>query len=647
MYRFLLLFLIAISTSFVFGQKDAETIMTIDGKAISKEEFVRLYKKNNTFLTSDAEKKTPKEYLELFVNFKLKAFEAEQLKYDTLPAFVNELKTYREELAKPYLTAVQYTNLMVEKAYERLQNEIKASHILLRVDGQASAEDTLKVWNSINKIRNELANGADFGEMALKYSEDPSAKANKGLLGYFTAFQMVYPFETAAYSTPVGEISKPVRTGFGYHLIRVEDIRPAKGQVKVAHVMKRVAENIGEDAIIKQKQEIDSLAKVLSQGADFGKLASAHSDDRQSAGKGGELSWFSPAGMMPEFAAPAFALENDGDISPVVRTPYGWHIIKRLGYKAPPAFIEVKDMLAEKIRQNPQISRHSNEIFINRLKEEYQFEQNEQLIHGLQDKAKQGQAIPTLNAVPQTVLFNFDGQQITAGQFAEYLQKEEKTERQNNPAPSFSQHYENFIAETLTKYEDAHLEEKHPDFKYLMKEYHDGILLFNISEDKIWNAAAKDSTGLQAFYDQTRKKHLWNGQFKGWAIKCTDQETRDFIDAIFEADPQIEAPELEDQLKVHFGAFEGEIDHGHFGEGQNPLVDYFVWNSAKPQDFVDGLHFIRGDKVGPAPKTLEEARGLYVSDYQNYLEEKWLGELRNKYPVKVNKKVLNSIEPVK
>jgi peptidyl-prolyl cis-trans isomerase SurA len=645
MRRFLFLFIIVLNVSFVFGQ-DSETIMTIDGKTISKEEFERLYEKNNTFLISDAEKKTPKEYLELFVNFKLKVHEAKQLKYDTLHSFVNELKTYRDELAKPYLTAVQYSNLMVEKAYERMQQEIKASHILLRVDKQASAEDTLKVWDRVIKIREELVNGADFGEMALKYSEDPSAKTNKGMLGYFTVFQMVYPFESAAYSTPVGEISDPVRTDFGYHLIKVEDIRPVKGQVKVAHIMKRVAENTGEDAVINQKQEIDSLAEALKQGADFAKLASAHSDDRQSANNGGELPWFSSAGMMPEFAEPAFALKNDGDISSVVRTPYGWHIIKRLGYKAPPAFSEVKDMLAEKIRQNQQISRHSKELFINNLKDEYQFEQNEQFVRELQHETKHGHAAPVLNASPAKVLFSFAGQQITAGQFAEYLQDEEKNGGQNNPALSFSQHYENFLAETLTKYEDAHLEEKHPDFKYLMKEYHDGILLFNISEDKIWNAAAEDSTGLQAFYEKNLKKYSWDERFKGFVIKCDNQETKDFIDAVFEADPQIEESELKDQLENYFGAFDGEIDYGYFGEGQNPLVDFFVWNSSKPQDFIDGFHFVRGDKVGPAPKTLEEAKGLYISDYQNYLEEKWLDELRSKYRVKVNKKVLKSIEPV-
>ena len=651
MYRFFVFFFVSFIATTGICQQNREVIMTIDKHPILKEEFVRLYRKNNDHLINESEKKTPKEYLNLFVNFKLKVLEAERLKYDTIPSFINELKSYRDELAKPYLTSVHYTNQMVKTAYERMQTEISASHILFRLNENALPEDTLKVWNKLIEIRNELLDGADFGQLAIKYSQDPSAKNNKGSLGYFSAFQMVYPFESAAYNTPVGEISMPVRTSFGYHLIKVNDKREAKGQIKVAHIMKRLASNSSEEIVSRQKQEIDSIAQELKKGADFAKLASTYSDDKRSASNGGELSWFSSSDMMPEFAAPAFALKNDGDLSPVIRTPYGWHIIKRIEYRPLQSYDELKDFLADKIRKNPAISKYSKKIFINKIKEAYRYKLNEKTYTLFTQEAKlafsNGHFTKIDVSKPASVIFSFADQQITNHQFAVYLENTSIEGDQTNIETVLNQQYEDFVAETLTKYEDTHLEEKYPDFKYLTQEYHDGILLFNISEDKIWNAAVKDSLGLQSFYEKNKKKYFWDERFKGWSIKCNQQETKDFIEAIFEADPQIDEKELNDQLIEHFGETNDEIASGYFEKGTDALIDYLVWNSPKPEGFVDGLHFVRGNKIGPEAKILTEAKGLYVSDYQNKLEENWLKELHKKYKVKVNKKALKSIDSIK
>lgn len=651
MYRFLVLCVLAIAVNISYGQeKKKEVIMTIDGRPIYKEEFVRLYTKNNEQAMDKSDKKTPAEYLDLFVNFKLKVFEAERLKYDTVSSFISELKRYRADLAAPYLTAAQYTNEMVKTEYDRMKKEINASHILIRVSSSASPEDTLKARNKIMDIRKKIMDGADFNEMAAKYSEDPSAKRNQGNLGYFTAFQMVYPFENAAYNTPVGQVSMPVRTNFGYHLIKVMNERPAKGQIQVAHIMKRVAPNASEETINRQKEAIDSIAQLLKDGADFAKLARKNSDDHNSAGKGGELPWFSSAGMMPEFADPAFALKNDGDISPVIRTPYGWHIIKRLDYRPLKSYEDMKNFLEQKIQRNPNISHHSKEIFISNLKKEYHFKMDstayKKLLSSIQEPYKKGSLKNFTLTDSSRVLFSFANQQVSANKFDSFLIKASEAPQKPEALTPLYLQFNKFVEQTLTDYENAHLDEKYPDFKYLLKEYHDGILLFNISEDKIWNAASQDSVGLEAYYQKNKDKYSWGERFKGFTVKCKNQAQKDFIDGIFTADPEIALNELQDQVNEKFPNNKIEIKYGYFEEGKDPLVDYFVWDAAKPANFNDGLDFIHGNKIAPEPKTLEEARGLYLSDYQNYLEQKWLKELHKRYKVKVNKRVLKSVKPV-
>nr|MBD3623156.1 peptidylprolyl isomerase [Sunxiuqinia sp.] len=638
MHRLIFLFFAILTTTIGLGQTDSDILVQIDDQAITKEEFVWLYEKNNSYLLNDSEKKTPSEYLDLFINFKLKVMEAQRLGYDTIPGFVSELKTYREELAKPYLTAIQYTDQMVETAYERMKTEIDASHILILLDQSAMPNDTLQAWNEVMEIRNQLLQGADFGELAVKYSEDPSSKQNKGRLGYFSAFQMVYPFEDAAYKTAVGEITQPVRTSFGYHLIRVNGRRPAKGQIKVAHIMKRLDEHTSEEAVNQQKQQLDSLLAELKSGSDFAKLARQHSDDRRTAQNGGELSWFSSSGMMPEFADPAFELEDDGDLSHVVRTPYGWHIIKRIEYRPVPGFDTLQDFLNEKIRNNAEISQHSSEIFIQNLKKEYNFEQDHQCLDQLNAAIESSTLKSFRPGNPDEVLFQFADQKVSTKEFADYLKEKA------NDKVSAQQAYGNFVDRTLTKYENSRLEAKYPEFRFLMQEYHDGILLFNLSEDTIWDAAARDSAGLEAFYQKNKSKYHWEERFHGWSIKCENQEVKDFVEAVFEEDPEIREDELSDLLKNHFEKTSAKIRFGYFEKGADKLVDHLVWNAPKPDDFKDGLHFVRGNKVSQQPKTLGEARGLYISDYQNQLEEQWIKELRKRYRVRINRKVLKKIE---
>lgn len=627
---FSLMFFIAITLQAV--AQPAEPLLTIDKHKISKDEFEYIYNKNNSNLYADADRKTPKEYLKLFINFKLKVVEAENLKMDTSQAFINELAGYREEIAAPYLTDIEFNEQQIEELYRRMKLEVDASHILLGVNKDASPEEEQEVLDKIKNIRKQIIAGKPFEDAAVEYSEDPSAQTNKGHLNYFSAFTMVAPFEDAAFNTPVGEISEPVRTNFGYHLIKVHDTRPNKGELQVAHIMKNVGRNATPEEKAKAKTAIDSIYQLLLNGADFAELAKKESQDRRSAVRGGEMPWFSAGSIVKEFSAPAFALKNDGDISEPVKTAYGYHIIKRLKARPVPPFEEARALIESQIRKDATRQASGKKVFIEKLKKEYNFSENETA------KAELAKLNIGDNAVlPQETFFTINNKNFGAKELTAFIT------HKNIKTGSFLSVYDNWVTDEITNIEDAKLEEKYPEFRYLMNEYHDGILLFNISQERIWNYAAQDTAGLEAFYQKDKGKHLWNDRFKGHIITCKDSSVREEAENLFGAGLNA------DEVLAHINTNGEElitIEPGAWEEAQNPVVDYYVWNGKEPENFDSATTFIRGDKIKPEPKTLDEARGLFISDYQDYLEEQWIKELRRKYKVKVNKKLLKSIEGV-
>ncbi len=616
------------SVLYVSGQKE-EILLTIGDTKISKAEFERIYKKNNDNLYNDSDRKTPKEYLELFINYKLKVIEATRLKMDTNKVFRDELAGYRAELAAPYLTDIKYNEEQVEKLYERMTKEINASHILLRINQGATSQEARAVLDKIQKIREEILAGKDFNKAAEEYSEDPSAKMNGGNLGYFTAFQMVGPFEDAAFNLKAGEVSQPVRTSFGYHLIKVHDIRENQGELKVAHIMKMFPQGINAAGKKKFKAEIDSIYKMLLNGADFAEMAQKVSDDKRSAVQGGEMPWFSAGRMIPEFAEPAFAIENAGEITEPIETQFGYHIIKKLDQRTIPDFETAKPDIEKRIKNDPTRSISSKRIFIEKLKNEYGFSENDENLSALKDKN-------IGDKTDNNVLFTLGNADYSMDGFNKYLQDE------NITSGNYLINYDNWVETEITKFEDSRLETKYPEFRYLIQEYHDGILLFNIMEEKIWNFAAQDTAGLEQYYAKNKNKFNWEERFEGSVITCENVEVREEAEKYFAADMTNE--EILDMLNQDKKKI--EIITGAWEKESNPVVDYYVWNGQEPENFDQELTFIRGDKIAPESKTLEEARGLYISEYQNYLEQEWLKNLHKKYKIKVNKKLLKTIPNV-
>jgi len=638
-FSIMLLVLFSLSAS---AQKKKDIVVTVGDKQVSKEEFIANYQKNNTNILDAKDRKTPSEYLDLYLNFKLKVLEAQKLGYDTVKSFINELEGYRRDLAKPYLTDVTYNEEMVQTAYHRTKFERKASHILIMANPETPPADTLVAWNKISDIRKQILAGADFNEMAAKYSEDPSAVQNKGMLGYFRAFQMVFPFEDMTYKTPVGQVSEIIRTRFGYHLIKVHDERLFPGEIKVAHIMKIFPQAASEETIARLKLSADSLWQKATSGADFAELAKKYSDDKQSASEGGVMNWFSASEMQqfPTFSDAAFGLKNDGDISSVIRTLYGWHIIKRLEFRTTPPLEKIRPDLEMKIKQNPAISKYSDEAFDRKLRAEYQLKINQENVDklnaALSDSLKR-------NELKNLILVNFASQKLSAGQFTAFLQQQNFFSK-DQPKTKFTELFNDFIHQKLIEYENTQLEKKHPDFARIFQEYHDGILLFNISKDKIWDAASSDTVRLQKYYQQTDKKYYWNDRFKGWVIEAANLETRSRIEKLLD-EKEYTQQELEDvfntktenNIQVRTVAVE---------KGDDPIVDYFIWSGPKPEGLNETTTFVHGKIVSHEQKELKDAWGLYSSDLQEQIEKEWIDSLRKKFPIKINNKVLREIPSV-
>ncbi len=643
-----LIFSFIISVS-LYAKKE-NVLVTIDGKQISKDDFESIYRKNNSNLNDDSEAKTPEEYMEMFIDFKLKVVEAEHRGYDTTKVFIDELKGYRDELAKSYLTDISYTDTMIKEAYYRTINLIKASHILFKLDKEPTPEDTLKVYNKAMEVRQKYINKEKtFEELAAEYSDDSRAGENGGDLGYFSAFRMITPFENGAYNTNVGEISVPIRTNLGYHLVKVYDLRKSEGEVKVAHIMLKFSNNeeVSPEEVAKVKSRIDSIYNLLQNGESFEELAKKHSEDKISGKNGGVMKFISLEFDVEEFRDAAFSLQKNGEYSKPVKTIYGWHIVKRLERKGVPTFEEIKGELTEKVKKDSQRSRYSKLVFFKKMKDEYGYKaytENQKKFHELVNKFEKDTVTGEFpEECGKIALFNYAGKDYTGEEFYRFLQTKSK---EGNKTVKFhlKDKLWDFEETSISNYEDARLEQKYPEFRNLLQEYHDGILLFSIMEKEVWNKASDDTTGLENYYNQNKDKYLFEEHFDGLFIMCKTEEAKNTIEQLL--NEGITDPEILQEKVTTDGKADATVTKGRWEKGGNRHIDHLIWKTEKSRDFKDNLYFVKGEVKPNGIKTLDEARGLYISDYQSVIEKEWLKQLRKKYKVSVNKKVLKKVRSI-
>lgn len=642
-----------VSKEVLTGELDGSPVLLTVGKdPVTKEEFEAIYRKNNTKDT-DSSPEALEEYLELFINFKLKVKAAKDAGKDTLRAFINELKGYRRQLAQPYLTDKEVNESLIQEAFERMKKDIRASHVLISLGPDALPKDTLAAYKRAMSVREKILKGEDFETIARKYSEDPSAQQNGGDLGFFTSMMMVYPFENAAYNTPKGEVSLPVRTRFGYHIVKVTDTRKAQGQVRVAHIMVKTNEKDSDTVQTKAKKKNEEIYTRVKNGEDFSLLASQFSDDRTSGKNGGELPWFGTGKMVPEFEKVAFELKKEGELSEPFQSAYGWHIVKLIEKKGIPSMEEMEGELRQKVSKDSR-SEVSKVAVINRIKNENNFKEDtkalDQLIAKVDTSFLSGKWDPSSVEKLNKTLFSLGEEKTTQADFAQFLsQNQSKQASTASVEALIRKSYEFFKEKTIIDYEDARLEQKYPEFRLLMQEYRDGILLFEITDEKVWSKALKDTSGLESFYEDNKFNYMWGKRVSVNIYKAANEK-------IAKSARKLVAKRTKKNLSVDdvltkinkSSQLNLQSESGLFSKGDNEMVDKVEWTPGLSENIMneDGTFtFIEIVEVKePMPKSLSEARGLITADYQNFLEKRWVDLLKSKYDVQVNREVFKTIK---
>ena len=653
MKKILCLLAIAAFSINTFAQDSNRTLLTVGDEHVSVDDFLSIYNKNRQ-VGEELDPKTLDEYVQLFVNFKLKVKEAEALGMDTVPSFIKELAGYRKQLANPYLVDNEAGDKLVIEAYERLKTEIKASHILISVAEDAAPADTLKAYKTIQKLRKDVLEGADFAQAARTYSQDPSAKENAGDLGYFSALYMVYPFENAAFSTAKGEISEIIRSRFGYHFLKVTDKRTSRGEVKTAHIMVKYPSKVGQSSVEEKaiaKQKIDEIyQKINVESADFSEMAKQYSDDKNNAAKGGELPWFGTNRMVESFENEAFSLANIGDISAPIETPYGWHIIKLIDKKGLGTFEEEKAEIKKKVEKDSraQVKRTS---LVNKLKKEYGFVAHKSAVNDLKKIVNAdffaGKYIVEdhLDDLKKTVIV-LGGVKYTQADFMAYLLKSSRRmNKKTDTSLLVNEAFDSWSENEVVAYENSNLENKYNDFRLLMQEYRDGILLYELTDENIWSKAVKDTTGLKAFYEANKQNYMWDTRVQAQVINCLNESIACKVyKKLNKGNVDIEKLQAKINKKSSLNM---DVKSGLFLKGENTFVDQVDWtvgvsdlihdNSNVKVVYIESI-------VYPQVKALDDAKGLITSDYQDFLEKEWMADLKAKFDVNINQYVLDLVK---
>jgi peptidyl-prolyl cis-trans isomerase SurA len=627
-----------------------EILMTIHDRKITAGEFERIYRKNNS--NTALEQQSVEEYLELFVNFKLKVIEAEEQGLDTTSAFRREFNGYKAQLAKPYLSDKEEIEIFKKEAFERAQKELNVNHILIRLADNASPEDTSSAWDKAIGIRDKIIAGEEFGVLARATSDDPSAKTNSGNLGWFTVFRMIYPFETAAYNTPKGQISLPVRTRFGYHLIQVLDERPAQGEIRVAHIMVMVPESMTENEKIKSREKIYSLHDSIKSGMDFSALASKYSEDRGSASQGGELPWFGTGRMVMEFENAAFKLKEIGDVSEPVKTAFGWHIIKLLDRKVFDDYEKMEADLQNDVTKSDR-NMYARKAMISRIKKSNDYMEypgNLQPFYNLVDSSIFHRTWDAERASGFTdELFKIGDRSYGQDDFTKYL-NENQGGRIINIEVFVNSSFEKFSEESVLKYAENQLPEKYPDFRHLVQEYHDGILLFDLTDKMVWSRAVSDTAGLEAFYEENKDNYKWEIRMDATLYTCRDRKVAEFARGLI-LNSRKKTPGPETIVASVIEEFQDStciiVENRKFEKDDHSLVRNMDWKESISglEEINDKTLFLVNNKIlKPEARRLDESRGIVTADYQNQLEKQWIQLLRQKYEVIVNRDILSKIK---
>ncbi len=638
----------------LFTNLNAQTLFTYGTQAVSKDEFLKAYLKNNAAEEATAE--NYRNYLDLYTRFKLKVKAARDLRLDTLSAQQSELQAFKMQVADNYMDDAATIDKLVAEAHERRKKEIRLAHIFIPVAAGATEADVKLANDKIQTAYKRLASGEAFESVAMIFSADPSVSVNKGEIGFITALTLNYELENLAYTTPVGTVSKPTRSQIGFHIFKSLGERPSSGRMRAAQIL--LAFTPGMTSAMKQelKRLADSLHKVLIDGGDFKTLAAQFSSDNLTYQAGGEMMEFGAGTYEPDFETAAFALQNDGDISTPVLSSFGYHIIKRLARKPVADSLNdarEKDALRQLVFQSDrmQIARTAQ---LERIRTQVGFKKtayNEKALWALSDatllQAAPGSTVSTpaktgtgAGLADGTVLFTYGNKKVTVKNWLDHLRQL----RVAGPVTTSQKKYQDFIDLRITEYYRENLEQYNKEFAFQLNEFREGNLLFEIMQRNIWDKAAADSVGLKKYYDKNQDKYKWEASAEAIIFTFINNTVADSMRSVIESNWKSWAQLAENS--------EGQMqaDSARFELSQLPVPDrtnfqpgLLTANTKNETDQSVSYSYVIKMYPGNEQRDFASARGFVINDYQSYLEEAWIKELKKKYPVKVNEQVLSGL----
>lgn len=621
-----------------WAAKDA-VLMKVNGDKIKLSEFEYLYHKNNQ---QQIEKESLDKYLERFIVYKLKVADAKAAGIDTTSAFKNEFVKYRNDLAQPYMVDSATIDRLLHEAYDRKMREVEVAHIMLSLDKTNEGIERNK--QVLDSIRTCILNGEDMGALAEKYSIDRSAKKNHGNLGYIVSGRFPYAFEKMAYETKIGDISAPFTTDFGVHIVKPLADRPSRGEVLVEHILKLYPRGANDSVKAAKLHEIEVIYDKIQNGADFEETAKKESEDPGSARNGGKLQWFGSGMMVPEFEQVAFTL-NKGELSKPFETAYGVHIIKKLDSRQLGSFDDNKATLMNVINSDER-STEPRVAKIQLLKEEYKLKENDKFFKMIEADiatAPYDSLFVERMKNYNCVAFSFAKTKVMAAEVAERLNPKAKLEGTKTVVGYVKNMMARFEEEAIVNYEREQLAAKYPEYANLLNEYYNGMMLFEISNRNVWDKANRDREGLEQYFQANKSKYQWKQpKFKGMVIYTTNDSVQDLVkEALKDVAPDSVVVSLKKQFKRDV-----RIERLLVEKGENAVVDELVFGGKKatPKDKRYTRYFMYEGKILDQPEEAADVRGQVTSDYQMVLEEKWIAELKQKYPVEVNYKVLKKVK---
>lgn len=643
LYRSFIILCFSLIITGLKAQSEDPILMKIGDSQVSVSEFKYIYEKNNGN-GADYSRKSIMEYLDLYTKFKLKVEKARSLQLDTISTLKLELEGYRKQLASTYLIDKEVTEALLKELYNRMDYDVDFSHIFVAVPENATLSQREEAKAKLREIQAKLVSGYEFGAAAAAYSEDKASAHKGGKMGFVTSKlpSGFYELETAIYTTEVGNISDIVESKMGYHIVKVNKIRPARGLIEVAQIL------VSSD----NKALADSISNLAKNGADFAKLSDEFSIDKKTKKNGGKLAPFGINTYSLSFEIGAYTLQNDGDVSNPILTESGWHVIKRIRRVPKDSY----DVFVRKMK--PQISKDSR-FNIAKVK----------LIDDIKKSAGVNEDINELNKFAASLNEDFYSYKwspssmvstnpiFTIGatrmystkDFAEYCKKNTKVRLKydkNVPIKNTVEElYNNFVDDATLSFEEENLDKKYPDFKSLMREYEEGILLFEVTKMNVWDKANQDSTGLVAFYKTVADKYSTNEEASAsqYIIQSSDRKMAEKIYKYAQKNSANDVSKKFNKKEHVVSITEKKIEKG---SGEVAKIDWKKNAISALQLSIDGKSytFTKLNELIPSrKKTLNEARGYVVADYQNYLDKKWLESLEKEFRVVMNNDVLNKL----